>query len=378
MDTAPTPAPTTITSIDGAVSFSFRVIVIEKEATSDGAPLTLPYAKVIEVVAASKPFEHLRLRPAAESMAETPPIVPWLVEGLLPDRALSVLSAYAKAGKTTWLRSLYLHMLRGIPFLGFPTTATRIAVLYEDPPEVFNHGLTVAGATETDLRALHLQSLRYKPLPFTGPVFAELARYARGEGIGLVVVDTISKFWDVNDESNTAAVRDALHRFHGLIVDMNAGVLVVHHANKSEGGGIRSLRGASTFADEVDHILLLDRLSGGAKTRRRLSALGRYGEQELVMEWHSGMDYRLIGAPAQIAHDSADAADCAVMKVILTTEWQTRQALIAGGQSKGISKERAAKVLSALVDSGEAERDGPGTSSHPHHFRLVAGWNDPA
>jgi len=63
--------------------------------------------------------------------------------------------------------------------------------------------------------------------------------------IGLLIVDSLSKFWNVKNENDAAEVERELKPLVQIARDTNAAVLLIHHNRKNEkGDGLGDARGS--------------------------------------------------------------------------------------------------------------------------------------
>jgi hypothetical protein len=114
---------------------------------------------------------------------------------------------------------------------------------------------------------------------YVGPVYdrpavvAQVTEYVEKHTIGLVIIDTISRAWTVEDENSVADVLRAMIPWATLAHETGITVLALHHWGHSA----PRARGASSFGDVADMILNLERVSKAeGDPRRRLTCEGRY------------------------------------------------------------------------------------------------------
>jgi RecA-family ATPase len=93
-----------------------------------------------------------------------------------------------------------------------------------------------------------------------------------------VVIDSLSRFWNVMDENNNMEVIREVSPLLEMARETNAAVLLVHHERKSGGEDGRSIRGGSALFGLVDQAIFLERRQGEASNKRTLKTLGRYEE----------------------------------------------------------------------------------------------------
>jgi hypothetical protein len=129
----------------------------------------------------------------------------------------------------------------------------------------------------------------------------EVKSFIEKHNIKLLVIDTLSMFWDIEDENDNAEIARRLKPLVQIARGTSCTVLFVHHERKDRGEGDqhgRTIRGGSALLGTVDQALVLDRRRGGAPNQRVLEAVGRYSETppELIIELVDNQ-YRRVGTP---------------------------------------------------------------------------------
>src|SRR5262249_34962624 len=116
---------------------------------------------------------------------------------------------------------------------------------------------------------------------------AHLVNIVRGEGLGVVVMDTLPRFWPVEKENDASEVLSAIIPLQDLTAT-GAATLLLHHPRKSDGEEATAARGSGALAGFADVLVELRRFSPkDRKDRRRvLTAYSRYTAtpDELVLE----------------------------------------------------------------------------------------------
>jgi len=283
---------------------------------------------------------------AREYLATEPEPVRWLWEDFIAEGSLTLLSAYAKVGKSTVLAPLILSVVKGQPFLG--REAGKAPVLYlavEEHPRDVRLRLEKFGLTPED--PLHIHSGRLLP-----EEFPRVAEYVRQEGNKLVVLDTLAGYWDLDDENDNAKVLRAGSPWLDL-ARTAAAVLLVHHDRKSGGEDGKGVRGGSALFGLVDQLITLERRQGGSATQRVIKALGRYGPAELVADYVEGRYVPVGGVPERLLN-------------ALTTGGGM-ETLVA---ASGLSDSTIMRHIEALGD--RVARQGTGKRGDPFVYQLAA------
>lgn len=305
--------------------------------------------------------EGTNFRPlsAADMLAEEVEPLRWVWEPFLAEGMLALLVAFMKLGKSTLTYALAVAVAQGKPFLGFPTKQGGVLILaVEEHPRDVKRRLRRFGMRPEDPIYAHMG-----PLPDSERTRNALRAFIKDNGIALVVLDTLGRYWRVNDENDNAQVTRKLSPLLDLAHESEAAFLLVHHERKSGGEDGRGIRGASALFGLVDQALMLERRQGGSPTQRVLRTLGRYEEtpRELVVEWDGDAnEYRLVGTP------DGDAAKLKVWGA-LSDEPQDVSAL---AEKTGLTKKQVRRALEALGESIVCE--GRGVKRDPHTYRRGA------
>jgi hypothetical protein len=239
----------------------------------------------------------------------TAPPVTWLVEGIVADAMLQVLSGKDKRGKTLLALEVGRAVLRGLPLFGrFPARAGPVmAALLDDPL-----ALTLARLDELGVRGPLDDFYVVDPITVTEPsaVLDHLAREAAALKPALVILDALYLFLPGgnNAGNDAASMRPVMVRLDRLVTETGAAVLVVAHDNK---GGtdvagsyvIRAMAKAVlrlTLPKEQDETELDE-----PTTTRRVLTL----ESKLVASAAHLLELRAVGAWALLGDPKAVRAD---------------------------------------------------------------------
>ncbi len=301
---------------------------------------------------------NLRLVSAAELLAEESEPLRWIWEPFLPEGTLALLAAFMKVGKSTFAYALAVAVAQGRDFLGYQTTSGGVAILaVEEHPRDVLRRLRRFGLRDTDALWVHRGELRNFP-----ETIAKLETSIRAERIKLVIVDTVARFWNLNDENNNAEMERQVSPLLDLAHRTGAVVLLVHHERKTGGEGGRGIRGGSALLGLVDQAFTLTRPAGPATPQRVLEAVGRYSETTPSRTTFKldGNVYERLPTPGR---EAAREAVGAALSIVLQST-----ACLAGktGYTKKVVKQ-------ALVDLGsQVVREGEGVKGDPYGYRRAS------
>lgn len=209
-----------------------------------------------------------------------PPVV---LPGMAWSGRLSVLSGAPKAGKSTVLAQAIGCRLSGEAFAG-ESVAPRgpIALVTEEPLEMLAQRLRLYGVGDGHKGAVYVAS------PAHG--VERLVDAMHRSAPEVVIIDSFAS-WAVaggcETLSDPAVMRRVMDTFRGLSEE-GVGVLVVHHARRSDG----ELADSRDIAASVDMITTfeavdpeMDRCGARVSDLRRLSYAGRWPQESVVLDF---------------------------------------------------------------------------------------------
>jgi DNA-binding transcriptional ArsR family regulator len=287
--------------------------------------------------------------------AEDEEAADWIVPGLFARDATTVVAGAPKVGKTTFLAHAAVAVAGGYGFLDRPTR--QCAVLWIDLERP-------ARLTRALFRDLGAEGLPIHIFSETGakPQPAAIAAHIRAHDIGFVVIDSLSKFWDVEDENDARQVELAITPIAYLARTTHVALPLIHHNRKSGGEDGEELRGSSAVLQNVEILLSLKRHKSAGDTARLLEGTANYDAtpRRLVVQYDEGL-YRAMGTPADVAEGSNREAVLGA----LTNKPQTVEQLAEG---TGVGRKTVSRSLSALHAEGIAHREGDGKKGSPFRF----------
>jgi KaiC/GvpD/RAD55 family RecA-like ATPase len=177
----------------------------------------------------------------------------WLVEDLIPEGCVTLITGESGVGKSTLVLALVGAIAYGQKFLG--KTVKKQRVLYvdrENPLFAVRERLNLLRIAET--RDLLYWGLWIDNEP-AGPTSPSMIAFAKTRPV--MVFDSLVAFHP-GSEQNASETRKHMHSYRRLAA-CGATVIVVHHAGKSEGS--KQYRGSSDIKAAVDLAYVVDSLS---------------------------------------------------------------------------------------------------------------------
>jgi len=174
---------------------------------------------------------------------------PAIIEGMLAQGDLSLITAGSKSFKSWLALQIALCTANGIPFLGRPTLATKTLVLNFElkPPSIKNRLRAIANRLKCGQKNLYTWNLRNKPIT---PAFLEhLTRTIREQGFGLVILDPLYSMYGVVDcdnvENSNPAMTELLSTIRAACEQAGSAVIIIHHHAKGDSATKASIDRAS-------------------------------------------------------------------------------------------------------------------------------------
>ena len=304
--------------------------------------------------------KHFNPLSASELLNRETPAIPYILNGYIPKGTLALLIAYMKTGKSTLVYRMIVCIAKGISFLERQTEQGGVLILaVEEHQRDVERRLRRFGMTENDPIYIHIGPVQEHAEALKG-----IKDFIIEKKILLVVVDSLSRFWNVQDENNNMEVIRQVSPLLEMARETNAAVLLVHHERKSGGEDGRSIRGGSALFGLVDQAIFLERRPGEVSNKRVLKTLGRYDDSppELIIEL-VGDDYNVLGTPEEFGEVQAVEK----VKTVLTVEPMDVKTI---AKEADTTEKLARKALESLKERGEAERTGGGRKGDPYLYCL--------
>jgi AAA domain len=296
---------------------------------------------------------------ASDLLARPPEPLTWIWEPYLPVGSLALLAAYMKVGKSTFAYALAVAVAQGRPFLGYPTKQGSVLILaVEEHARDVRLRLERFGLSQNDPLYVHVGRLSWADM-------AEIRKFVKDQPVSLLILDTLSRFWDIKDENDNAEVTRRVSPFLDLAHETNVAVLLIHHERKSGGEDGRGIRGGSALFALVDQALLLDKRPGGDPSHRVLKAVGRYADSpaELLFELE-GNQYRSLGTKEHLDFEEKKIR----VHRVLTDMPRTPEAIAVDAELSVKTTNRVLEALCAENSGARAARQGKGVKGDPYLY----------
>lgn len=307
---------------------------------SVGRPSALRYdghARVAPVPLRSRRLSDLM---TPEYMTPAPEVVPRMVaEGMT-----TLLSGREKSGKTTLAAFVAACVTSGRQFLGSSVLVGAVlwVTLEESVPQVVQRFVR--------MNALPPWLLLHHRLPVGCKArFDDLAAEVTKVKPRLVVIDTLASYAEGHgDENSAGGWVEVLNPIHRLAEDHKAGILILHHARKTDGG----YRGSTAIGGAVDQIIQMHE-SDSDPSVRLLKCRGRWDIDDYRIQ------YDKQGCTFALAEDAVrDPREAAELRMLAALGAAPGMGKTETCRASGIRAEDARDAFERLLSRGLIQQVG--------------------
>ena len=286
----------------------------------------------------------------------------WLVDGIVPSGALTLVSAAPKVGKSTATRCLAVAIATGRPWLGRHTARGPVLYLcHEDKRAEVRRHFAAMGAPRDD--SIHCFIDRLAPSHAT----EQLGAWVAALKPCLVVIDPLFRFLCVDDVSDYARVSRAFDPLIDLARASGAALVLTHHQRKSGGTDGNETLGSQAIFGSVDNTIFLYRDGD----RRHMRTQVRIGEDiartAIRLDAHGWV--HLVGAGAPVREQAIEAEIVSALGDARTESMGVDEVRAAVGRRS----EDVDRALARLVERRAVRRTGRGHKGDPYRFGLPTG-----
>jgi predicted ATP-dependent serine protease len=325
---------------------------------------------------------------AEQLVAEAGALPSMLVDTLLPDHSLFLLSGKPKAGKSFLALDLADAVSRGVPAFGSLGVGRYGPVLYlalEDGHTEIARRL----AQRQFARGLHPLFFVHEAFHLTDPLhFARVRERARVIRPSLIIVDTAAEALDIRDWINRSEILAKIAPLRRLARELCT-ILLVAHNRKADGVMGDEIAGSNALAGAVDGWISAHRAerreNGNRRLFLRVEGRGGVGRELAVEMDHESLKFTLV-TPEQLERETLSdrKADFAAKResqyqtaVLAITALGGRVTIAQLAASMSLSYRVAWSLIREMAADGAVEELAPsepaGTAGRPAPtYRLSA------
>jgi AAA domain/Bifunctional DNA primase/polymerase, N-terminal/Primase C terminal 1 (PriCT-1) len=315
-----------------------------------------------------KPSSDL-IVPMSEFLAGSGDDGDWLIDHQIALCALTLYAGLPKVGKSTFVYAAIAAITQADEFLGLPVRDAGVLLLTEEPPITVEEKVDRFGIDEARVHVLPKRRARGK-LRWARLVEEAVRFCEQHPDIGLVVVDTIDKFADIDSkrsEGDTGVIRETIEPLYQLL-GLGVAVVLITHQRKEEGDFGLRVRGGTALTGSADIIVEVERVSAAVApaSARVLKIVSRF-----------------VDAPGEITVEldgdcwtSTGTLKAAVRRwrgervLELLTETPATLEEVHERAKDALSKRTLRRRLEDLVDEGIIELSGEGVRGDPWRWSV--------
>lgn len=284
-----------------------------------------------------------------------PPEV-WIVDQLLPDNGVTILSGAPGSFKTWLYMEIAVKVANGQPVFGhFTTKQTGVLVVDEESGRRrLQTRFKQMGAVEDT--AIHLLSRTgYKLKQLYVDAIIEKAHEV---GAGLIVFDSFTRFTGENADENSSGDMSKLMDCYRQLADEGLSVLILHHNRKEMSNPALALRGSSDILAALDcHIAVMR--TGQSESVKLIQTKNRDVWEPVPFElrFHeNASEFEYIGSdktPSEVYRANLDK----VVEIVALYPGLTQTELKKQAKQSGVSggDKKIVEFINQLAHTGEIE-----------------------
>lgn len=306
-----------------------------------------------------------------ESVWQKEATVEWLVEGIIPNQSVNLISAESGTGKTWLAYAIAGAVAHGVPFAG--RTVRKAPVLYldgENPLVVVKRDLADLGIPETP--DLHVWAGWNKEGP-PGPDDSRIKSFVE-EFHPLLIWDSLVEFANCDEQSSTE-IRAFMKKFRTL-AHLGATIVVLHHTGKSSSS--KQYRGSSDIKASVDTAYVVTGKDRSGKLhelmmtpfKSRIAPGAKVGLRFFLRKGFS--EVAVVGQGAK-----PDAADI-VRGIVIANPSRNGTFIKSLAKSQGVGRDCVDEILTNGEYSIESGRGSEKKYKYIPHEDLVPEFQEPS
>lgn len=352
----------------------------------------------------SPPARESQFYSAASLKGKAVPPRQWLVEGLVPQKTVTLFSGDGGTGKSLLALQLAVAVTAETDWIGnTASTGRAIFLSAEDDDDELHRRLddilTAEGRDYDDLSGLTLRSLAGEDALLAvetqialmqSALFEELDKRAAEDAPALIVIDTLADVYPAN-ENDRAKVRQFVGILRGLAIKRKCAVLLLGHPSLTGLQSGSGTSGSTAWNNSVRSRLYLSRIADNGfepdpDARVLSTKKANYGRTggEINLKWEAGV----FVAEAQPTGIDGLAAEAKAERVFLTLlnayTAQGRRVNASGGKtyapkefaehpdSEGVTKRAFKAAMDRLLADGRVRIRQEGPPSRRVTFLGVA------
>lgn len=343
---------------------------------------------------------------AASLKGKAVPPRQWLVQGLVPQKTVTLFSGDGGTGKSLLALQLAVAVAAQTAWIGKTANTGRVIFLSAEDDDDELHRrlddiLTAEGRDYDDLSGLTLRSLAGEDALLAvetqialmqSALFEELDKRAAEEAPALIVIDTLADVYPAN-ENDRAKVRQFVGILRGLAIKRKCAVLLLGHPSLTGLNSGTGTSGSTAWNNSVRSRLYLSRITDNGfepdpDARVLSTKKANYGRTggEINLKWEAGVFVAETQPSGLDALAAGTKGERVFLKLLDTLTAQGRYVSANPGptyapaqfashpEAEGCTKRALKSAMDALFGRGEivSARHGSGAKARSHIARKGA------
>lgn len=328
---------------------------------------------------------------------------PWLVDGLIPSGAVTLLSAASKAGKTTLMLAVMRAMEDGTPWCGQAVSPGSVWLFTEEGSRSLTEALDMVGLSDHSRHVVvHISDRgEYAWANMIDAIAAKIVRMqqklddwlmnavdSNDEPIEsdepaspprMVIVDTFGAWTGLDDYNSYGKVTKLFDALKRLRDRTQVAVVLAHHNRKTYGDNDtspnQSTLGSTAISAQSDHIISLTKPKASSNIRQIVTE-GRFQAAlaELTVTFNEDSSTYEVCDPDGLLDGELDPKTLAVLALFeplpMSPPPLLRMSQILAQKPEGVGGPKVRTIINELVASGRLETNGETANSPKFAYRL--------
>ena len=250
-----------------------------------------------------QPKGSARIVNIVDYMSTVPDTIPWVIDKVAFIHGITIIAGAPKAGKSTCAFEMMRCRETGEPYLDqFVRPGPTLLVTEEGGVSVKFKGHALTELWVYDRKAS------------AGETFEQtldvIAAWCEDNPGGLVFIDTLAAWAQVEDENSAAEMQAALDGIRLAVAEpYEVAVVLIHHARKGGGKDGEAIRGSGAILAAVDHVMELKRGDDSQrKNRRRIEVMSRVLREfeQWTFDWDAETERGYLVDPEEAVSDDLE------------------------------------------------------------------------
>ncbi len=219
---------------------------------------------------------------------QSAPRVKWLIDGILPTPALTLIHSSSKAGKTTMLGDWLRALSTGEDWAGHKARKTRVLYLSEE--NASSHGDVVDEVGLADDAEVFFYSLDWRPDNWEWSTFMVNVGVAVLEHqADVLVIDTLGSWIHIDDMAAYGGLLTLMKHCRRIAHELGISLILTHHSRKMGGNDLDTALGSVAIVAGPDHLIHYQRKFGETVYTLKVNSRFRGARKSISIVYEDGV-----------------------------------------------------------------------------------------